>query len=240
MKYGFICLLLVSISISSCHFLHEKRIKGDGNVIVQTRSVGAFNQVEISTALQVILVPDSATSIKVETDSNLQGYIEVYTEGAVLHIHQKSNTSISSSKPTKVYVSAPVFESLHASGACKITATDTIRFNGQFDLELDGASEAELLVNATGIKLDMNGASVAGLKGATTDFVVNAGGSCTINAFGLSATNVDVELDGASTAEVYPSAKLIAEANGASNVLYKGNVAPAYTLNGASRISRVD
>jgi hypothetical protein len=240
MKYSFICLLLVSFSISSCHLFHHDRIKGDGNVITQTRSVEKFSQVEVSSALQVVLLPDSASSVKVETDSNLQSYIEVYTKGSVLYIRQQDNTSISASQRTKVYVSAPIFERLQVSGACKITATDTIRFNGEFGLEIGGASEGELTIKSTSIKLNMNGASVLGLKGETNDFIVDAGGSCTVNAFGLSAANIDVELDGASTAEVHPSVKLIAEANGASNVLYKGTVTPAYTLNGASRISRVD
>jgi hypothetical protein len=240
MKNSFICLLLLSLSMSSCHIFHHDTVKGNGNIISENREVGAFKEVEVSSAIHVILTPDSSMAVKVETDSNLQPYIEVYTKGSVLYIHQRNNSSINATKETQVYVSAPVFEKLRASGACKLVSGETIRVGGRFDLAVEGASQATLTVNAEEIAVTMNGASVAAIKGEAKALTVDANGSCELNAFGLSAGNVELDLEGASSAEVFPTTRLIAEANGASTVLYKGNVTPAYTLNGASKITRVD
>lgn len=241
MKYGFICLLLLSFVFSSCdHLFHGKSVKGNGNITTETRTVSAFDQLDIGSALEVVLVQGDSTFVKVETDSNLQPYIEVYNEGNELHIRQKNNTSISATQKSKVYVTAPVLERLAISGACKLTAASPINSNGKFNIEISGASEAEMTIKATSVSLNMDGASVADLKGEASDFTVDASGSCHLKAFGLSASNVDIKLEGASSVEVSPTAKLMASATGASKVYYKGNVAPAYTLNGASSISKVD
>lgn len=240
MKNSFVCLLLLSLSMSSCHIFHRNTVKGDGNIISQSRTVGAFNQVEVSSAIHVTLMPDSAMTVKVETDSNLQPYIEVYIKGSVLYIHQRNNSSINATKETQVYVSAPVFEKLRAEGACKLISGQPIRVGGRFDLAVEGASKATLAVTAGEIAVTMNGASNATITGETKALTVNASGSCELNAFGLSAGNVELDLDGASSAEVYPTTRLIADANGASTILYKGNVSPAYTLNGASKITKVE
>lgn len=241
MKYGFTCLLLVSFAFSSCnHLFRDKSVKGDGNITTENRAVSGFKEIEISSAIDIQLMPGNSPSVKVEIDNNLQSYIEVYTRGSVLHIRQKDNTSLNTSQRVKVYVTTPALERLAVSGACKLTATDTIRSNGNLDIAISGASEADMTIKAAGLSLDLDGASVANLKGDVQDLEVDASGSCNLNAFGLSAANVDIKLEGASSAQVYPGAKLIADANGASKIFYKGNVAPAYTLNGASSISKVD
>lgn len=240
MKYGFICLLLVSFVFTSCHFFHPETIKGDGNIITENRTVDTFNQLDIGSAIEVKLVQGDSTSVKVEIDGNLQPYIEVYLKGSELHVQYKDNISISSSQRAKVYVTARSLERIEVSGACKLTSEGVITSPGKFDIEIDGASEADMNINAASLSLKMDGASMANIKGETKDLNIHANGSCELKAFGLTAVNVDVKLDGASSAQVYPTTKLIADANGASKVFYKGDVTPAYTLNGASSISKVD
>jgi hypothetical protein len=241
MKYGFICLLLVSFAFSSCdHLFHNKSVKGDGNITTENRSVSVFKEMEISSAVDVQLIQGDTPSVKVEVDQNLQSYNEVYTKGSVLYIHQKDNTSLNTSKRVKVYVTTSALDRLAISGACKLAATGTIHSTGKFDMTINGASEADMAIEAAALSLDMDGASIVNLKGDVKDLDVDASGSCELKAFGLTAANVDVKLEGASSAQVYPTAKLIADANGASKVFYKGNVAPAYTVNGASSISKVD
>lgn len=240
MKYGFICLLLVSFAFSSCHHFFRDSVKGNGNITTENRTVGAFNQLDIGSAIEVNLVQGESASVRVEVDSNLQPYIEVYLKGSELHVQQKNNTSISPTHRAKVYVTVPSLERIEVSGACKLTSEGIITSTGKLDMAISGASEADMNINAAGLSLNMDGASVANLKGDVKDLDVDASGSCDLKAFGLSAANVDVKLEGASSAQVYPTAKLIADANGASKVFYKGTVAPAYTLNGASSISKVD
>ncbi|HEX2628438.1 MAG TPA: head GIN domain-containing protein [Chitinophagaceae bacterium] len=240
MKYGFICLLLLSFTFGSCHFFHGERIKGNGNIVTENRDVSTFKEIEVSSAIDVQLSPGESPSVKVEIDQNVQPYIEVYTKGSVLYIHQKNNTSLNTSKRVKVYVTAVALSRLEVSGACNLSVTDTIRSNGQLDISISGASEAEMMIKAETLSLGMDGASKANLEGNVKDMRVDANGSCDLKAFGLSADNVDVKLEGASSVQVYPTVKLLADANGASKIYYKGNVTPAYTLNGASSISKVD
>src|SRR5258705_475785 len=105
--------------LSSCHFFH-KRIRGTGNVISQARNVSGFYSVDISSAMDLYIKQDSSYSVRVETDDNLQQYIVVKEENGVLYISQQNNVNLDETGKIKVYVSAPLFKSVGASGACNI------------------------------------------------------------------------------------------------------------------------
>ena len=71
---------------SSCRQIFAKRIRGNGNITTQTRSAGSFNSIDVSGSIDVYIKQDSAPSVKVETDDNLQQYVETFRDGDVLRI----------------------------------------------------------------------------------------------------------------------------------------------------------
>ncbi len=240
MKYIFSVLFVVSLLSMSCHFLHGERIKGDGNITKQDRPVSDFNRVDVSGAIDVFVTQDSAFSVKVETDGNLQEFIEVYKEGEVLRIRPRENTNPDPSRSIKVYVAAPVYKELEAAGASSINGTGKITGDAGLEINVTGASKADLTIKAPEVNVEATGASSITIKGETKDLSGKGSGSSTLLCLDLLAENADIEVSGASSADVYASVKLDAKASGASHVKYKGNANVSRSESGASSVTKME
>jgi hypothetical protein len=228
-------LLLLSFVTSSCHFMHHTE-RGDGNVVKEDRRVETFKGVDVSGGIEVIITQDSAYSVKVEIDKNLQEFIEVYTDDNVLRIHQKNNTSLDATGDIKVYVSAPLYKELSASGACGFTSTGKIASEEGLNIDMSGASWAKLDVRAPSVTVSTSGACSVTLKGEAKDFKVDGTGSSDFNCFDLLTENADIDLSGAGNAEVTASVKLNATCTGAADVRYKGSPAVSSDVSGAGTV----
>jgi hypothetical protein len=228
------------IMLSSCHYFHGERVKGNGNIKKEQRTAGVFNSVEVSGDIDLYVKQDSARSISIETDENLLPYIEVRNDGDQLIISPKEGYNPDPSQAIKVYVSSPVFKGLEASGACKIVSENMITSGDAVNIHLSGASDAGLELKSPKVSVELNGASTMTLKGETKDLSAGASGASHIKGFDLLAENADVDVSGASNAEVFASVKLNAKASGASDVRYKGNAAVTRDESGASSVKKAE
>lgn len=235
-----VATVLSVILISSCDFVGGKRVDGNGNVTTQARTASNFSGVDVSGAIDVYLTNDPGYSVKVETDQNLQELVEVYTSGNLLRIHTKDGYNLHSSGAVKVHVSAPVFNRLEASGACKIRTQNKIVGTEKLDIGMSGACEIELDLNSPEVTIDASGACIAKLRGETKNLRVQGSGSTNIRAFELMTENADLDLSGAGTAEIFASQKINAGASGATDIRYKGNATINSNTSGAASVKKVD
>ncbi|MET0637092.1 MAG: head GIN domain-containing protein [Chitinophagaceae bacterium] len=226
--------------LSSCRMLSSRSEHGDGNVISQTRNFSGFNGVEVGGAIDVYVTSDSNYSVKVETDQNLQEFVDVFMDGNTLRIGNKDYTNVEPSGQIKVYVSGPAFSKLGASGASNIYSTGRLTSSSRLDIDLSGACSVKLDIKAPEVEVEMSGACNAELTGETKDLRVDGSGSTGLKAFGLLAENVDVDLSGAGDAEVYASVKLNAGTSGAASIEYKGTASVSTDISGAGSVKKVD
>jgi hypothetical protein len=240
MKRLFIVALSSLVLFSSCREIFAKRIRGNGNVIMQERSAASFTAIDVSGNIDVYPKSDSVVSIKVEVDENLQQYIEVISNGGELEIRTQRGFNLRPSRHIKVYVSAPVFTRFDASGACDIIGQNTISSPDEIRIELSGSCDATMEVNAPKISSRLSGACNIKLKGQTKEFNVNGSGSTDIKCVDLLAENVDVHISGAGDAEVYASVSLTGKVSGAADIKYKGNAQPSIKSTGASSVKKVN
>jgi hypothetical protein len=239
-RYGFVLVLAITALFTSCNYIGGRRVRGDGNVISQDRNLRDFNAIEVSSAIHLTVTQDSAYSVKVETDSNLQELVEVYKEGGVLRIRLANNISLNPTRDVAVYVSGPSFDHIGASGACNVVGKNMFTGNERFDLELSGASEADLQIDAPVVNVELSGACKATLKGKTRDLRIDCSGSSSVRAFELPAENVSAGLSGASNADVFASVRIEGELSGASDMEYKGGAQTNIHTSGASSIRKVE
>ncbi len=236
----FVLGFLTATLFSSCDFFHNKKIHGDGNVTTQTRAVSNFEVVDVSGAVDVYVKQDSAFSVKVVVDANLQEYVEVYEDNGVLKIHQQDNTSLDATKGIKVYVSAPKFEEFEASGACDIISENKIGSDGTIAVDVSGASTVNLEIKAPKINVGASGACNITLRGETKNVTIDGSGSTDVKAFELLSENVVVGLSGAGDAQVFASTKLEANISGAASVRYRGNATVSSNISGAGSVKKAD
>lgn len=240
MRQIFIVAVSALLLFSSCRQIFAKRIRGNGNITTQTRSAAGFNSIDVSGSIDVYVRQDSSSSIKVETDDNLQQYVETFRDGDVLRIKTEEGYNLKPSRQIKVYVSSSMFKRFEASGACDIFSEAKINNPSGVDVDLSGSCDITLELSAPRITADVSGACSVKLKGETKEFRVQGSGSTDIKCFDLVADNVDLDISGAGDAEVYANVKLTGDISGAASVNYKGAAQTDIHTSGATSVRKVD
>jgi len=186
----------------------------------ELRECAPFNSIDISGNIELILKPDSIQKVMVSSQAEYLPKITTRVEAGVLHIYTES---VFFNRKIKVIISTDSIRSLVASGACFIK-TQSPMIVPELSLRLQGASRAEIDVKVVGmIDLDLSGASKANLKGSAKNFKMEASGACKVEAEDLLTESASVRVSGASQADVFATLSIDADASGASHVNCKGN-----------------
>lgn len=238
MKRFITVLLLVSFFASSCFM--DKRVKGNGNIKSETRDVSDFNEIHLGGNIDVYYTQGPVQPVRVETDENLQQYVEVYTNGDRLYVKVKDNTSLNSTGDIKVYVSAPAVSKFDASGACHFNSENQIALDKNIEINMSGACGTRLDLHAPSVEVDMSGASSLRLRGETRNLRIEGSGATESKCFDLLAENVEVDISGAGDVEAFASVKLNVEVSGAGTVKYKGDATVSKSVSGAGSVNKVN
>ena len=239
MKRVLVFSALIVLVFSSCRQILGKRIRGNGTVKTETRSIGEFKGIEVNGAIDVYYKQDSVITVKVETDENLQEYVEVYVDNNTVVVEPKDGSNLRPSKSVKVYISGPTVESLEASGASSIVTESQITV-GELTVSLSGASDAEVNTKSPKVNVDLSGASTAIISGETKDLKVECSGASKAKCYELLSENVTAHLSGASDAQVFASVKIDAHVSGASDLKYKGNATVNQETSGAASVKKAE
>ncbi|MEP7279799.1 MAG: head GIN domain-containing protein [Bacteroidota bacterium] len=241
MKKLLLIMMVVASVAPSCRFAFGKRIKGNGHITTQEQSVSAFKNVEVSGAIDLYVAQGDTKPVKIETDDNLQQYIEVRQEGDRVVIKFKEGTNPKPTDKIKVYVRSPLYNTIDVSGASNITGQTKIVNTENMVLQVSGAGDINMDINAPDIHAEVSGAGSVNLKGETKTFDLNLTGAAKAHCFELLSENTRVDISGAGDADVYASVKLDAQVSGAGSVRYKGGASNvAQQVSGAGSVRKAD
>jgi hypothetical protein len=236
----FLAAVFFSVIFTSCHFRSGKRIDGNGVIKSETRSVNSFNSINVSGEIEVYVKQDSVTSVRIETDENLLEYVHIKTEGGALQIEEEDGYDPVSAKGIKVYVSGQSFKGFEASGACDMYSENKISSSNEISINATGASSIKMELKAPKVTAEITGASHVTLNGETKNFDADASGASDIKCFELMTEETDVEVSGASHAEIFASVKSSLHASGASSIKYKGNATVTQETSGAGSVNKAE
>ena len=183
----------------------------------QTREISAFNKIDASGAPTIIYIQSDTLSLTIEGNADDMSKIETKVSDNTLFI--KSSGSFKSGY--KVKISANTLNSLSLSGATNFK-TNGILKTDSLVIESSGASNINADLNTKSVKAIVSGASDVTLIGVNENLFADVSGASSLKTYKLLSNNVEVTSSGASTAKVYASAKLRANATGASTVKFKG------------------
>lgn len=221
-RYAFF-LVAVSFIIPSCRFVTGKRVRGNGVIKTEERSVSSFKNVEVSGGINVYVSQGDIKPVKIEGDENLLQYIEVSQEGDKLIVRDRPGYNLHPTGDMRIYVTAPVYNSIEVSGASDIVGQTKISNPEDMDLSASGAGDIKMDVDAPKLHAEITGSGNIDLKGQTKEVELELSGAGHAHCYDLLSENTKVNISGAGSAEVFASVKLDAEVSGAGNVSYKGN-----------------
>jgi hypothetical protein len=233
--------LVIPLFLASCQGFFGKRVHGNGNITTENRPVSDFKNVEVGGAAKVIVSQGDHPTVKIEGDENLLPYIEVRQEGDKVMIHEKKGYRLIPSHDLKIYVTAPIYNSIDASGACDILGETKITNPEALEMHVSGAGDIKMEIDAPRLSAEVTGSGSIYLKGQTKEVNLDLTGAGHAHCYELLAENAKVDISGAGSAEVYASVKLDAQVSGAGDVKYKGNATDVNQhVSGAGGVHKAD
>jgi len=220
-----IALLLLVVLFSACRFTGGRRVRGNGNVIMQNRNIGSFSGVRVLGGMDAVLRSGTAYAVNVETDANLQKYILTNREGDVLVIRTRNGYNLHSDNNIKIYVTAPALEEITIGGSGSVTSAEKLAGSRKLQIHVNGSGDVKLDVDAPEVEAETNGSGTIILAGTTKQFSAEINGSGDFKCFNLLSETTGVEISGSGDAQVFASKQLDIDIRGSGDVAYKGTPA---------------
>lgn len=231
----FIVFHLLSTGLRS----QETVVVNDPNARV--RDVPSFDRITVSSAIKLYLTPDDNEKVVVSADQAwARDKIVTRVKDGVLEVFFdcKGVDCWRGDRRLKVYVGFRTLRGLKASGATDTYVNGVIKAD-RFRLDLTGASNFKGAVDAVDLEVDQSGASDARIGGRVSNFRVDLSGASSLKGYELSADVVDIDVSGASNAQINAVKELKVEASGASDVRYRGSgVLKEINSSGASSVRK--
>ncbi len=209
----------------------------------ETIETTEFTTLNIWGAVDVVLLQGDKPSYRIEMkEENPNVEVSITNKGKTLEIYSDCKGKGGKNDciyDLTVYVTMVNLNTIDCSGASTLKSEGQLNFEN-LEIELSGASDLELNLKATKVRLRSSGASDAALEGTTENISIENTGASDVNAEELEAKKVEVSCSGAGVVTVNVKDDLKAKASGASEVFYKGspsNVTKEVT--GASEIKNI-
>jgi len=222
MKNIFLLAAMSAMIFTSCRFVEGQRVRGDGNVTQEKRTVSNFTGVETHGSID-IEVTQGDYKVLVESDQNIIPYILTEVVDGRLQVRFKDGFNISNYSKAVVYVTAPSLRVFGIHGSGNINGKGTITGNDPADVMVSGSGNVNVALHCPGVTTEIHGSGNVSLAGETKDMSASVSGSGNVYAFDLKAENVKTSTHGSGDIETSASAKLDAEIYGSGNVSYKGS-----------------
>lgn len=216
--------LLISITASAQNWGWNKRnsVKGNGDVVTQTRDVTDFTGIKACCSFDVELTPGSTFEVVVEAESNLQEYIRTEVRGRTLELGFKDDASINSTKKIRIFVTMPELELIDASSSADIVTNGV--FKGE-RLKLESSSGSSISAQFEGgrVSADASSAGRVEVIGTADEITAEASSGANVKAGKLMAKRGDADVSSGAGIEVNVSEELKADASSGGRVRYDGN-----------------
>lgn len=220
------------------------RIKGNGSVTTETRSVSTFSRIINEGDFDVYIIQDSVSEVIIEAESNLISYIRTSVDGSTLTIDTKDN--LKQNHPIKLYVHTPNVNGVVLSGSGIIDLGNIS--TSILEVTLSGSGDIRGSVAADDISVDINGSGSANMgiicddlttyisgsgdllfNGSATTAHFNVNGSGAIKAYDLALKNCYINISGSGDMFVNVSDLLDIDISGSGSIYYIGQ--PSINLN---------
>lgn len=192
---------------------------GERGTYIKQFPVKDFKKVDIGGAYSIIVKQGAEFNVSADGEEKDVDDLKIYEEGGVLHVKRTSPFNLFNNdwKRIGIVITMPTIEGASFSGANK---TRVSGFTGlsKLDVDVSGASQAEIDVETSELTLGLSGASKATLKGSAKSVNADLSGACKLEGTNMNIQNVDIHASGASKADFGRVANIKKDLSGASKV----------------------
>lgn len=191
-------------------------------ISAQQYDLEPFTGVKAGSAFSVFLYQGDSYQVVLETDSTLVPDITMNVRGNVLELEYTGG--VRNLSRINAHVTAPEFLSLQGSAASSFKSESPLH-SPSLKITGSGANSFTLDVYTEVLTTELGGAANATLSGEAAVHQLKASGAAQVKAFDLLSETTEVDVSGASSAQVNASALLSGKVSGASSIGVKGSPA---------------
>jgi hypothetical protein len=221
-RHRYLAIPVVCALLAACDHAHPVQpsalVVGSGRVVTESRPVGAFTALTVSSAIHVAIVQSGTESLAITADDNVLPLVRAEVVEGRLVLGLVSGTSLSTIHGVLCEVSVRSLSDIDASGATQV--------------EISG-------LDADAVAIRLSGASTVRAAGAVRSLRLDLSGSSRCLADGLRIRAAATNVSGASYALLRVSDTLSADASGLSTIEYYGDPGVTANVSGGSTVRRV-
>lgn len=214
------------------------QIDPDSEKITQNISVNNFDQIDIGGTHNITIHQGPTATVRVTgTEKALTLYNLYVTKNHTLTVKHRNTWSCllwCSIYPLHIDITVTDLEKINLSGSTH-TQTDALQLN-KIDVSVSGASTLDSNMHVVESTFEISGASEVELHGTAETSDIEVSGASTLNAENFIVQDADIDISGASHGIISVIRSLIAQASGASDLIYIGNPHTDTEVSGASEI----
>jgi hypothetical protein len=229
--------LLALLLLAGTPAVWAETVVGNGRVISESRTFGAFNAIGLSSSVDLRLRQGTTPSLIVHGESNLLPLVETTLEGDSLQVRWKRGVSVRSQAPVYVEVVAPLVQAVSSSGSGDVDI-DTLKvprlslsFKGSGDLRAKNLSTDDLSVSIAG-------SSDLQLAGQATRLKIEVRGSGDVDASQLRSDDVTIGIAGSGDVSVHAARALAVSIAGSGDVRYSGEPSVQQSIAGSGTVRK--
>lgn len=230
--------LAVAGLFSSC--IGQNRVKGNGHVIKEERSVPSFHRIKVEGSMNVFLSQGTEKKAVIEAEDNIAPLIEMIDDqDGRLKVRFRDDANISTRKGVNIYLTTPELDDVALTGSGDIKLVDKFNSKDDMKISLSGSGNLNGTINAPAVKASIAGSGDMNLQGETKAVKVSIAGSGDYVGDGLLSEEAEVKIAGSGDAAVHASVKLDAKIAGSGDVKYKGNPSVSSSVAGSGSVRKM-
>ena len=200
-------------------------IRGSGNLETETRSPGAFSEIEIRYPADILIQQGEEESVTVTADDNLLPQLQTAVSSGMLVIDNSEdgwNRRVRASQTIQITITVQEVNEITFDSAGSVEINDLT--GSSLLVTLQGAGSIEMnSVTLDRLEVSVQGAGSMEASGEVDHLVVSIDGLGSLNAEGLTAQTAEVSVDGLGSATVRVDQDLVVRIDGLGSVNYYGS-----------------
>lgn len=196
----------------------------------------SYKSLKVKNAIRVEYRHDIDT-LQIIADSSILSKIKVNYDDEGIEIYASDFRR--SYSVTAIVPASKDLKSIEIGGASSFTSDGKIKAE-KLDIEVSGASHFDANIDCQSLEVSVSGASSAEIGGKAVNANIEVSGASKLSSNGeyLNTDYADVDISGASTAEIICNKNITGEASGASKLSFRGAAKADVSTSGASKAVR--
>jgi hypothetical protein len=228
-------LVVATLALSGCGS-RGSDWTASGKTASRRLDAAGVTRLNVGSAFDVRVALGQPEAATVTYDDNLADLLDVGVDGETLRIQLKPHGTIDNRPTLRAEVTIGRLEEVRVSGASTVTVTSKLQSSG-LRLEISGSSRVTADLALDRADATVSGGSHLALTGRAGTLRVDGSGASDLELADLSLHDLDIQLSGASHANVQVDQTIAAQLSGASGLTYKGT--PRFTKQDTSGASTI-